>query len=302
MIGRAKGYHGVNIGGTSLGGIGGNRKHYGQLLDVSHLPHTLQAGHAYTRGQAETGAELADALLDQIALHDASTIAAVIVEPMSGSAGVIVPPKGYLDRLREICTAHDILLIFDEVITAFGRSGATTGAEAFGVTPDIMNVAKQITNGAIPMGAVIASSEIFDTFMHAGAPQHAVEFSHGYTYSAHPVACAAGLAALEMMERENFPAQVSAIAPAFEQKLHALQGRNHVVDIRNYGLAGAIQLTPRDGDPIIRPRDAHMALWEAGFYVRYGGDTLQFGPPFGTTEAELERLFDAVATTLDSLA
>lgn len=302
MIGRAKGYHGVNIGGTSLGGIGGNRKHYGQLMDVTHLPHTLQAGHAFTRGQAETGAELADALLDQIALHDASTIAAVIVEPMSGSAGVIVPPKGYLDRLREICTAHDILLIFDEVITAFGRSGATTGAEAFGVTPDIMNVAKQITNGAIPMGAVIASSEIFDTFMHAGGPQHAVEFPHGYTYSAHPVACAAGLAALEMMERENFPAQVSAIAPTFEQKLHALKGRNHVVDIRNYGLAGAIQLTPREGDPTIRPRDAHMALWEAGFYARYGGDTLQFGPPFGTTEAELERLFDAVATTLDSLA
>ncbi|MDN6323563.1 MAG: aminotransferase class III-fold pyridoxal phosphate-dependent enzyme, partial [Halomonas sp.] len=302
MIGRAKGYHGVNIGGTSLGGIGGNRKHYGQLMDVTHLPHTLQAGHAFTRGQAETGAELADALLDQIALHDASTIAAVIVEPMSGSAGVIVPPKGYLDRLREICTAHDILLIFDEVITAFGRSGATTGAEAFGVTPDIMNVAKQITNGAIPMGAVIASSEIFDTFMHAGGPQHAVEFPHGYTYSAHPVACAAGLAALEMMERENFPAQVSAIAPTFEQKLHALKGRNHVVDIRNYGLAGAIQLTPREGDPTIRPRDAHMALWEAGFYVRYGGDTLQFGPPFGTTEAELERLFDAVATSLDSLA
>ena len=302
MIGRAKGYHGVNIGGTSLGGIGGNRKHYGQLMDVTHLPHTLQAGHAYTRGQAETGAELADALLDQIALHDASTIAAVIVEPMSGSAGVIVPPKGYLDRLREICTAHDILLIFDEVITAFGRSGATTGAEAFGVTPDIMNVAKQITNGAIPMGAVIASGEIFDTFMHAGGAQHAIEFPHGYTYSAHPVACAAGLAALEMMERENFPAQVNAIAPVFEQKLHALKGHNHIVDIRNYGLAGALQLAPRNGDPTIRPRDAHMALWEAGFYVRYGGDTLQFGPPFGTTEAELERLFDAVATTLDSLA
>jgi beta-alanine--pyruvate transaminase len=302
MIGRAKGYHGVNIGGTSLGGIGPNRKHYGPLMDVTHLPHTLQAGHAFTKGQADSGAELADALLDQIALHDASTIAAVIVEPMSGSAGVIVPPKGYLDRLREICTAHDILLIFDEVITAFGRSGTTTGAEAFGVTPDIMNVAKQITNGAIPMGAVIASSEIFDTFIHAGGPQHAVEFPHGYTYSAHPVACAAGLAALDMMERDNFPAQVNAIAPTFEQKLHALKGRHHIVDIRNYGLAGAIQLAPRDGDPTIRPRDAHMALWEAGFYVRYGGDTLQFGPPFGTTEAELERLFDAVATTLDSLA
>ncbi|WP_301283004.1 MULTISPECIES: aspartate aminotransferase family protein [unclassified Halomonas] len=302
LIGRAKGYHGVNVGGTSLGGIGGNRKHYGQLLDVTHLPHTLQANHAFTQGQAETGAELADALLDQIALHDASNIAAVIVEPMSGSAGVIVPPKGYLDRLRQICTEHDILLIFDEVITAFGRSGARTGAEAFGVTPDIMNVAKQVTNGAIPMGAVIASGEIFDTFMHGGGPAHAIEFPHGYTYSAHPVACAAGLAALDMLEREDFPAQVRGIAPAFEQKLHALKGRPHVVDIRNFGLAGAIQLAPRAGDPTIRPRDAHLALWEAGFYVRFGGDTLQFGPPFGTTDAELERLFDAVATTLDALA
>ncbi|EWG98054.1 hypothetical protein Q427_32665 [Halomonas sp. BC04] len=225
----------------------------------------------------------------------------MIVEPMSGSAGVIVPPKGYLDRLREICSAHDILLIFDEVITAFGRSGAITGAEAFGVKPDLMNIAKQLTNGAVPMGAVIASSEIFDTFMHAGGAGHAIEFSHGYTYSAHPVACAAALASLNLLEREDFPGQVRAIAPVFEEKLHALKGRSHVVDIRNHGLAGAIQLAPRGGDPTVRPRDAHMALWEAGFYVRYGGDTLQFGPPFGSTEMELERLFDAVASTLDSL-
>ncbi|QEM83615.1 aminotransferase class III-fold pyridoxal phosphate-dependent enzyme [Halomonas binhaiensis] len=301
LIGRAKGYHGVNIGGTSLGGIGGNRKHYGQLLDASHLPHTLQPQLTFTRGQADTGAELADALLEQIALHDASTIAAVIVEPMSGSAGVIVPPKGYLERLRAICDAHDILLIFDEVITAFGRCGANTGSAALGVTPDLMTIAKQLTNGAVPMGAVIASTEIYDTFMHAGGPQHAIEFTHGYTYSGHPVACAAGLAALDLLEREDFPAQVRAIAPVFEDKLHALKGRSHVVDIRNFGLAGAIQLAPRNGDPSIRPRDAHLALWEAGFYVRYGGDTLQFGPPFSTTEAELERLFDAVAGVLDSL-
>ncbi len=302
LIGRAKGYHGVNVGGTSLGGIGANRKHYGQLMDVSHLPHTLQPQLAYTRGQADTGVELAEALLDQIALHDASNIAAVIVEPMSGSAGVIVPPIGYLQRLREICDAHDILLIFDEVITAFGRSGAMTGAEAFGVTPDIMNVAKQLTNGAVPMGAVIASCEIFDTFMHAGGAPHAIEFSHGYTYSAHPVACAAALSALDLLESEDFPAQVRAIAPAFEDKLHALKGCGHVLDIRNYGLAGAIQLSPREGDPTIRPRDAHLALWEAGFYVRYGGDTLQFGPPFASTAEELERLFDAVAQALDRLA
>ena len=302
MIGRAKGYHGVNVGGTSVGGIGGNRKHYGELFDASHLPHTLQADQRFTRGQAESGADLADALLEQIALHDASTIAAVIVEPMSGSAGVLVPPKGYLQRLREICTANDILLIFDEVITAFGRCGARTGSEAFGVTPDLMTIAKQLTNGAVPMGAVVANGDIYDTFMSDDGPRHAIEFTHGYTYSGHPVACAAGLAALELFEREDFPAQVRAIAPAFEDRLHALNGRQHVVDIRNYGLAGAIQLTPRDGDPTIRPRDAHMALWEAGFYVRYGGDTLQFGPPFGTTEQELERMFDAVAGALDHLA
>ncbi|WP_224419792.1 MULTISPECIES: aspartate aminotransferase family protein [Modicisalibacter] len=301
LIGRAKGYHGVNVGGTSAGGIVGNRKHYGQLLEVGHLPHTLQPGHAFTRGQADSGAELADALLDHIALNDASNIAAVIVEPMSGSAGVIVPPKGYLERLRAICDQHDILLIFDEVITAFGRCGAATGAAAFGVTPDIMNVAKQVTNGAVPMGAVIASNEIFDTFMQGGGPRHAIEFPHGYTYSAHPVACAAGLAALDLFEREDFPAQVREIAPAFETRLHALQGRSHVVDIRNYGLAGAIQLAPRGNDPTIRPRDAALALWEAGFYVRYGGDTLQFGPPFASTDSELERLFDAVATALDAL-
>lgn len=302
MVGRAKGYHGVNIGGTSIGGIGGNRKHYGSLLESSHLPHTLQADQAFTRGQPERGVELADALLEQIALHDASTIAAVIVEPVSGSAGVLVPPKGYLERLRAICDEHDILLIFDEVITAFGRCGARTGAEAFGVTPDILTVAKQLTNGTVPMGAVIASREIYSTFMQVDSPAHAVEFTHGYTYSAHPVACAAGLAALDLLEREDFPALVRAIAPAFEDRLHALRGRPHVVDIRNFGLAGAIQLAARDGDPAIRPRDAHMALWEAGFYVRYGGDTLQFAPPFASTEAELERLFDAVASTLDELA
>nr|WP_275425957.1 aspartate aminotransferase family protein [Salinicola peritrichatus] len=301
LIGRAKGYHGVNVGGTSLGGIGGNRKHYGQLLEASHLPHTLQPQLAFTRGQAAQGQELADALLDQIALHDASTIAAVIVEPMSGSAGVVVPPQGYLQRLREICDAHDILLIFDEVITAFGRSGANTAAEAFGVTPDILNVAKQLTNGAVPMGAVIASREIYDTFMHAAGAEHAIEFAHGYTYSAHPVACAAGVAALDLLEREDFPAQVRDIAPVFEDKLHGLRGHAHILDIRNYGLAGAIQLAPRAQDPTIRPRDAALALWEAGFYVRYGGDTLQFGPPFATTEDELERLFDAVGTALDAI-
>ncbi|GMQ52950.1 aspartate aminotransferase family protein [Halopseudomonas aestusnigri] len=302
MIGRARGYHGVNIAGTSLGGIGGNRKMFGQLMEADHLPHTLQPGMAFTRGMAETGGvELANEMLKLIELHDASNIAAVIVEPMSGSAGAIVPPKGYLQRLREICDQHDILLIFDEVITGFGRLGCWTGAEYFGVTPDIMNLAKQITNGAIPMGAVVATSEIYNTFMQQNAPEHAVEFGHGYTYSAHPVACAAGLATLKLLEDDALVQQAAELAPHFERTLHGLQGANHVLDIRNCGLAGAIQLAPRGPDPIIRPFEAGMALWKAGFYVRFGGDTLQFGPTFNARPEDLDRLFDAVGSVLSTL-
>ncbi|WP_287877388.1 aspartate aminotransferase family protein [Aquitalea sp.] len=302
FIGRARGYHGVNIGGTSLGGIGGNRKLYGQLMDADHLPHTLQPGMAFTRGMAETGGvELANELLKLIELHDASNIAAVIVEPMSGSSGVIVPPKGYLQRLREICSQNNILLIFDEVITAYGRMGKWTGADYFGVTPDIMNTAKQVTNGAVPLGAVIASKEIYSTFMQQNLPQHAIEFTHGYTYSGHPVACAAGLATLELLKREQLIEQSLALAPVFEDKLHALKGSQHVVDIRNCGLAGAIQLAARDGDAAIRPYEAGLKLWQAGFYVRFGGDTLQFGPSFNTTPAQLDTLFAAVGDVLNGL-
>lgn len=304
LIGRARGYHGVNVGGTSLGGIGANRKMFGQLMDVDHLPHTLQADCAFSRGMPATGGvALANELLKLIELHDASNIAAVIVEPMAGSAGVIVPPEGYLQRLREICDQHGILLIFDEVITGFGRMGKYSGAEFFGVTPDIMTVAKQVTNGAVPLGAVVATSEIYDTFMNQQAPLHAVEFGHGYTYSAHPVACAAGLAALDVLEREQLVQRVAELAPHFEQALHALRGSSaHVLDIRNCGLAGAIQLAPREGDAIVRPYEAGLALWKKGFYVRFGGDTLQFGPPFTTTPAELDSLFDAVGQTLRELA
>jgi beta-alanine--pyruvate transaminase len=198
MIGRARGYHGVNIAGTSLGGVSGNRKLFGQAMaDVDHLPHTLLASNAFSRGMPELGGiALADELLKLIELHDASNIAAVFVEPMAGSAGVLVPPQGYLKRLREICDQHNILLVFDEVITGFGRTGSMFGADSFGVTPDLMCIAKQVTNGAIPMGAVVASTEIYQTFMNQPTPEYAVEFPHGYTYSAHPVACAAGLAAL----------------------------------------------------------------------------------------------------------
>ncbi|MCX5591539.1 aspartate aminotransferase family protein [Alcaligenes endophyticus] len=303
FIGRARGYHGVNVAGTSLGGIGGNRKMFGQLLDADHLPHTLQADCAYTRGIPQTGGvDLADELLKLIELHDASTIAAVMVEPVSGSAGVLVPPQGYLQRLRQICDQHNILLIFDEVITGFGRLGATTGAAYFGVKPDLMTLAKQLTNGAIPMGAVVASQHIYQTFMQQDLPLHAVEFGHGYTYSAHPVACAAALAALDIFEQDHLVQRVQELAPVFEAKLHELRCSPHIVDIRNIGLAGAIQLAPRDGDAAIRPFEAGLALWEQGFYVRFGGDTLQFGPPFTSTPEDFDRLFNAVGQTLQKLA
>lgn len=299
LIGRARGYHGVNVAGTSLGGIGGNRKMFGQLMDVDHLPHTLQPNLTFTKGCAETGGvELANEMLKLIELHDASNIAAVIVEPISGSAGCIVPPTGYLQRLREICDQHDILLIFDEVITGFGRLGTWTAAEYFGVTPDILNFAKQVTNGAIPLGGVVASHEIYSAFMQQDLPEHAIEFTHGYTYSAHPVACAAALAALEVLEKKNLLAQSAALAPSFEKMLHGLKGAPHILDIRNCGLIGALQLAPRDGDATIRGFELGMKLWKEGFYVRFGGDTLQFGPMFNSMEADIDRLLNAVGDAL----
>lgn len=299
LIGRARGYHGVNVAGTSLGGIGGNRKMFGQLMDVDHLPHTLQPNLTFTKGCAETGGvELANEMLKLIELHDASNIAAVIVEPISGSAGCIVPPTGYLQRLREICDQHDILLIFDEVITGFGRLGTWTAAEYFGVTPDILNFAKQVTNGTIPLGGVVASHEIYSAFMQQDLPEHAIEFTHGYTYSAHPVACAAALAALEVLEKKNLLAQSAALAPSFEKMLHGLKGAPHILDIRNCGLIGALQLAPRDGDATIRGFELGMKLWKEGFYVRFGGDTLQFGPMFNSTEADIDRLLNAVGDAL----
>ena len=299
FIGRAKGYHGVNFGGISVGGIVGNRKLYGQGVAADHLPHTLLPGNEFSRGMPDDGAHLADGLLDLIALHDASNIAAVIVEPFSGSAGVIVPPRGYLQRLREICTQHDILLVFDEVITAFGRAGAWTGAEAFGVTPDILNFAKQITNGVIPMGGVVASRAIHDAFMAAGGSPNNIEFPHGYTYSAHPVACAAALATLDALHAEDAPARVRALAPHFEAAVHGLKGSRHVADIRNFGLAAGFTIAALPGEPARRPFEIAMRCWQAGVYVRFGGDTIQLAPPFVSTPAEIDRL---VAVLADALA
>jgi len=244
---------------------------------------------------------LADRLLDLIALHDASNIAAVIVEPFSGSAGVIVPPHGYLQRLRDICTAHNILLIFDEVITGFGRCGAMTGAAAFGVVPDIINIAKQVTNGAQPLGAVIANAEIHDAIMDAGGPDYAIEFAHGYTYSAHPVACAAAIAALDVLRKEQMIERVLELAPYFEQAVHSLKESPHVSDIRNFGLAAGITLASHPGEPARRPLEAALACWRRGVYVRFGGDTLQLAPPFIIERSEIDRLIDTVRQSLSEV-
>ena len=298
LIGREKGYHGVNFGGISVGGIAANRKLYGQGVEADWLPHTQLARNAFSRGLPTDGANLADRLLEMIALHDASTIAAVIVEPIAGSAGVIVPPVGYLKRLREICTAHDILLIFDEVITGFGRMGAMTAAEAFGVVPDILNAAKQITNGTQPLGAVIAGKDLYETFMAAGGPAYMVEFPHGYTYSAHPVACAAALAALDVLERDDMIGRVRALAPVFENAVHGLRGTKHVTDIRNYGLAAGFTLAHAPGEPARRPAEVAERCWKKGFYVRYGGDTIQLAPPFISEPRQIDDLVNALGEAL----
>jgi beta-alanine--pyruvate transaminase len=301
LIGRQKGYHGVNFGGLSVGGMGPNRKTFGPGLEVDHLAHTQLPRNAFTRGIPAQGAELADELLELIALHDASNIAALIVEPVSGSAGVVVPPQGYLQRLRDICTKHEILLIFDEVITGFGRTGAMFGADYFGVIPDMLNFAKQVTNGAIPLGGVIVKEEIYQTFMAAGGPDYAVEFAHGYTYSGHPMACAAGLATLELLQREQAVLRVQQLAPYFENAVHSLKGLKYLTDIRNCGLAAGLTFEAKAGEAGRRPYEIAMHCWKNGFYVRYGGDTIQLAPAFIVEKAEIDRLIGAVGDAIRAL-
>lgn len=301
LVGRIKGYHGVTFGGISVGGIGPNRKLFGQGIDADHIPHTMLADNKFCRGMPAQGAHLANELEEVIALHDASNIAALIVEPMSGSGGMIIPPKGYLKRLREICDKHNLLLIFDEVITAFGRMGSMTGAEEFSVTPDIMAMAKQLTNGAIPMGAVATSDEIYQTFMRAGGPEYMLEFPHGHTYSAHPVACAAGLAALDILQQENLPQRVKEMAPHFENAVHQLQGSKYVTDIRNYGLAAGLSIEAYPEEPARRPFEIAMKCWQKGFYVRYGGDTIQLAPPFIAKRSEIDSMINALGESIAEL-
>jgi beta-alanine--pyruvate transaminase len=298
FIGRERGYHGVGFGGTAVGGIVANRKQFGNMLGgVDHLRHTHDpARNAFSRGQPPHGAELADDLARLVALHDASTIAAVIVEPMAGSTGVLIPPVGYLERLREICDAHGILLIFDEVITGFGRLGAAFGAEKFAVQPDVMTLAKGLTNGAVPMSAVAVRAGIYDALMDG--PPGAIELFHGYTYSAHPLACAAGLAALDIYTRELLFDRAAGLAPYFEDAMHGLKDARHVIDIRNIGLVGAIELEPRPDAPGARAFDIFLDCFEAGVLVRQTGDIIALAPPLIVEKAEIDRMVETLGAAL----
>lgn len=302
LIGRERGYHGVGFGGISVGGISGNRKTFGNALSgIDHIRHTHDlARNAYTRGEPEYGVEFADDLEKVIALHDASNIAAVIVEPVAGSTGVLIPPKGYLKRLREICTKHDILLIFDEVITGFGRLGAPFAVDYFGVVPDLVTTAKGITSGVIPMGAVFASSDIYQAFMNG--PENLIELFHGYTYSGHPVACAAALATLDTYEEEGLLTRASELSDYWENALHALKGLPNVIDIRNLGLIGAIELQPIDGAPTKRAFQAFLNAYEKGVLIRTTGDIIALSPPLTISKGQIDHLFDTLADVLKNLA
>jgi len=300
LIGRERGYHGVNFGGISVGGIVGNRKSFGPLLPgVDHIRHTHDLSrNAFSRGVPEHGAELADDLERLVALHDASTIAAVIVEPVAGSTGVLLPPKGYLQRLRSICDKHGILLIFDEVITGFGRLGSPFAAQHFGVTPDIMTVAKGITNGCVPMGAVFVKQQIHDAFMTG--PEHLIEFLHGYTYSSHPLACAAALGTLDTYAEEGLLTRGAAMAPVFENALHSLKGLPNVIDVRNIGLVGGIELEPVAGQPGKRAFDVFLECWERGVLIRTTGDTIALSPPLIVESSHIDQTVSTIADVLKS--
>lgn len=301
LIGRERGYHGVNFGGISVGGIVSNRKMFGTLLGgVDHLPHTHDIQrNAFSRGLPEHGAELADDLERIVALHDASTIAAVIVEPMAGSTGVLMPPVGYLQRLREICDKHGILLIFDEVITGFGRLGGAFSADAFGVVPDIMTTAKGLTSGVIPMGAVFVRDDIHDSFMTG--PEHLIEFFHGYTYSGNPVACAAALGTLETYREEELLTRATELAPYWEDALHSLRDLPHVIDIRNYGLIGAIELEPIKDQPTKRAFTAFLQAFEKNLLIRTTGDIIALSPPLIISKQQIDELFGVLTEVLRAL-
>ncbi|NNL44447.1 MAG: aspartate aminotransferase family protein [Woeseiaceae bacterium] len=303
LIGRERGYHGVNFGGMSVGGMVPNRKVFSPNLipGVDHIRHTQDLEHnAFTRGQPAWGAHLADDLERLCALHDGSNIAAVIVEPVAGSTGVLPPPVGYLERLREICDKHGILLIFDEVIAAFGRLARPFGAQRFNVMPDIITTAKGLTNGVIPMGAVLVRDSIYDAFMQG--PEHMIELFHGYTYSGHPVAAAAGLATMDVYDEEGTFEQAATLEQHFEDLLHSFADHKHVIDVRNFGLMGAIEMAPREGAPGARGGEAHKkCFWDEHLVIRNGMDTLQFSPFLNSKPDEMQKSFETIRRILDTI-
>lgn len=301
LIGREKGYHGVNFGGMSVGGMPANRKMFGTLVTgVDHLRHTHGiAENRFSKGQPESGAEYAEDLIRMIELHDASTIAAVIVEPLAGSAGVILPPKGYLERLRQICDQHGILLIFDEVITAFGRLGSPFAVNHFGVEPDIVTTAKALANGVIPMGAVFVQDKIYDAFMTG--PENMVEFFHGYTFSGNPMACAAALGTLDTYEEEGLLTRGAELSDYWQEAVHSLKGLPNVIDLRNMGLIAGIELAPREGAPTARAFEAFLKAYEAGLLIRTTGDTIALSPPLIIEKSHIDFAFGTIADILKTL-
>jgi len=300
LIGRERAYHGVGFGGISVGGMTANRKAFGAMLPgVDHLPHTHNLEkQAYSRGQPESGAHLADELERIVALHDASNIAAVIVEPVQGSTGVLVPPKGYLERLRAICDKYGLLLIFDEVITGFGRLGKAFASDYFGVIPDMITFAKGVTSATVPMGGVIARKHVYDAFMTG---PDGIELFHGYTYSGHPLAAAAGEATLALYHHEGLFERAKTLAPRFEEAVHGLAGLPHVIDVRNIGLMAAIELAPRPGKPGARGFDAMLRCFEAGLLTRVTGDTLACSPPLIVSSGQIDEIFGTIAKVLRAL-
>lgn len=301
LIGRVRGYHGTNFGGTSVGGMTNNRKFFGSLLPgVDHLSttHNLEKN-AFSRGEPEYGAHLADEIEELVALHDASTIAAVMVEPVAGSTGILPPPKGYLKRLRELCTKHGILLIFDEVVTAFGRLGGGSAAEVLDVQPDMQTMAKGLTSGTVPMGAVVCRQGIYDTFLDS--TEGGVELFHGYTYSGHPLASAAGLAAMDVYENEGMFDNARALIPYFEDAMHSLKGERHVIDIRNMGLMAGIEIAPREGEPGKRGFEAFLEGYKRGVFYRLNGEIFQIAPPLISKREHVDQMVDVLRASLKAV-
>ncbi len=301
LIGRERGYHGTNFGGTSVGGIVKNRQFYGSLLSgIDHIRHTHDIEHnAFSNGQPEWGAHLADDLERLVQLHDASTIAAVMVEPVAGSTGVLVPPKGYLQRLREICTKHDILLIFDEVITGFGRLGSSFAVEHFGVEPDIVTTAKGLTNATVPMGAVFCQKKIYDAFIEN--TKAGIELFHGYTYSGHPLASVAGIATLDIYKEEGLFERAAELSSYWEDCLWSLKGGNHVIDLRNLGIIAGIELEPRPDAPTARAMEAFHECFDDGLLVRVTGDIIALSPPLIVEKTHIDQIFDTIGNVLKSI-